>query len=52
MKGIKSTDIKSSTEAADKLAKSYKIIGWDLEWRPTKDMKLKGTGDEMAKKNR
>jgi hypothetical protein len=36
------TDLKSSTEAADKLKQAgYKVIGWDLEWKPTNKMALK-----------
>ncbi|MFC6267543.1 polysaccharide deacetylase family protein [Frigoriflavimonas asaccharolytica] len=41
MKNVNSTDIKSSKSAADLLYKDgFKVVGWDLEWRPTKDMKL------------
>jgi transcriptional/translational regulatory protein YebC/TACO1 len=45
------TDLKSSTEAADKLKQAgYKVIGWDLEWKPTSKMALKGKHEEMLKK--
>ncbi|SFH91194.1 polysaccharide deacetylase family protein [Halpernia frigidisoli] len=44
------TDVKKSKNSADDLAnKHYKLIGWDLEWLPTKDMKLKNTNEEMIK---
>lgn len=48
---ISVTDIKSSDSAANHLFKSgYKIIGWDLEWKPDGKMALKGTHQEMMKK--
>ena len=51
MKNVKSTDIKSSSEAADLLYKNnYKIIGWDLEWRATKNMTLKDDHAIMLKR--
>lgn len=51
MKNVKSTDIKSSGEAADLLYKNnYKIIGWDLEWRATKNMTLKDDHATMLKR--
>lgn len=51
MKNVKSTDIKSSNEAADLLYKNnYKIIGWDLEWRATKNMTLKDDHAVMLKR--
>ena len=51
LNNITSTDIKSSTEAANSLQKSgYKIIGWDLEWKPTNKMELKGNHQAMLKK--
>ncbi|WP_426478348.1 polysaccharide deacetylase family protein [Chryseobacterium sp. CBSDS_008] len=51
LNNINVTDIKSSTAAADGLKKAgYKIIGWDLEWRPSKKMTLKGSHEAMIKK--
>ncbi|MDM1555330.1 polysaccharide deacetylase family protein [Chryseobacterium indologenes] len=48
---INVTDIKSSTAAADGLKRAgYKVIGWDLEWRPTHKMTLKGSHEAMLKK--
>jgi len=48
---IHSTDIKKSAKAADELEKSgYKLVGWDLEWKPNHTMKLKGNHKEMVKK--
>lgn len=48
---INSTDLKSSKIAADELQRSgYTLVGWDLEWKPTNAMKLKGTHQEMAKR--
>jgi peptidoglycan/xylan/chitin deacetylase (PgdA/CDA1 family) len=48
---INNTDIKSSKIAADELQRSgYTLVGWDLEWKPTNAMKLKGTHQEMAKR--
>ncbi|ASW73806.1 xylanase [Chryseobacterium piperi] len=48
---VNSTDIKSSTNAANRLRKAgYKVIGWDLEWRPTNRMVLKGDHQAMLKK--
>lgn len=48
---IHSTDIKKSSKAADELQKSgYKLIGWDLEWKPDNTMKLKGNHKEMLRK--
>ena len=45
------TDIKKSKEAADLLQKNnYKIVGWDLEWKPDQKMHLKGTHQQMLKK--
>lgn len=45
------TDIKSSTEAANSLKKAgYKVVGWDLEWKPTPSMNLKGNHEAMLKK--
>lgn len=49
--GVNSTDIKASKEAADELSKNgYKLVGWDLEWKPNNEMKLKGTHQMMLKK--
>ncbi len=51
LKSITVTDLKSSNEAANKLKNAgYKIIGWDLEWKPTNKMTLKGNHQEMLKK--
>ncbi len=48
---INVTDLKSSTEAANKLKQAgYKVVGWDLEWKPTNKMILKGKHEEMLKK--
>ncbi|WP_419867847.1 polysaccharide deacetylase family protein [Chryseobacterium sp. CT-SW4] len=45
------TDIKASTNAANSLKKAgYKIVGWDLEWRPSSKMTLKGNHEAMLKK--
>ncbi|MCA6066229.1 polysaccharide deacetylase family protein [Chryseobacterium sp. RG1] len=45
------TDLKSSTEAANKLKEAgYKVIGWDLEWKPGQKMALKGNHQAMLKK--
>jgi peptidoglycan/xylan/chitin deacetylase (PgdA/CDA1 family) len=51
LNNISVTDLKSSTEAANKLKQAgYKVIGWDLEWKPTNKMVLKGKHEEMLKK--
>ncbi|WP_276878102.1 polysaccharide deacetylase family protein [Chryseobacterium joostei] len=51
LNNINVTDIKSSTAAADGLKKAgYKVIGWDLEWRPSQKMTLKGSHEAMLKK--
>lgn len=51
LNNINVTDIKSTTAAADGLKKAgYKVIGWDLEWRPTHKMTLKGSHEAMLKK--
>ncbi|WP_027379466.1 polysaccharide deacetylase family protein [Chryseobacterium daeguense] len=51
LNNISVTDLKSSSEAANKLKQAgYKVIGWDLEWKPTNKMVLKGNHDEMLKK--
>ena len=48
---INATDIKTSKNAADTLAEvGYKLIGWDLEWKPDTKMTLKGNHQEMVKK--
>ncbi|WP_050009552.1 polysaccharide deacetylase family protein [Flavobacterium sp. B17] len=45
------TDLKSSSEAANSLKNAgYKLIGWDLEWKPTHKMTLKGNHEAMLKK--
>ncbi|MDR6922378.1 MULTISPECIES: polysaccharide deacetylase family protein [Chryseobacterium] len=51
LNNINVTDIKSSTEAANGLKKAgYKVIGWDLEWRPSPQMTLKGSHEAMLRK--
>ncbi|WP_336687282.1 polysaccharide deacetylase family protein [Chryseobacterium bernardetii] len=51
LNNINVTDIKSSTAAADGLKRAgYKVIGWDLEWRPSHKMTLKGSHEAMLKK--
>ncbi|WBV60800.1 polysaccharide deacetylase family protein [Chryseobacterium camelliae] len=51
LNNITVTDLKSSTEAANRLKQAgYKVIGWDLEWKPTNKMVLKGKHEEMLKK--
>ncbi|SHM48573.1 polysaccharide deacetylase family protein [Chryseobacterium polytrichastri] len=51
LNNITATDIKSSTLAANSLKKAgYKVIGWDLEWKPTNRMALKGNHQVMLKK--
>ncbi|MDR2235766.1 MAG: polysaccharide deacetylase family protein [Chryseobacterium sp.] len=51
LNNINVTDIKSSANAANGLKKAgYKVIGWDLEWRPSRHMTLKGSHEAMLKK--
>lgn len=51
LNNINVTDIKSSTQAANSLQKAgYKLVGWDLEWKPTNKMVLKGSHQAMLKK--
>lgn len=51
LNNINVTDLKSSAEAANKLSKAgYKVIGWDLEWKPTSKMALKDNHETMLKK--
>lgn len=51
LNNITVTDIKSSAQAANSLKKAgYKVVGWDLEWKPTKAMNLKGNHEAMLKK--
>ncbi|REC46116.1 polysaccharide deacetylase family protein [Chryseobacterium pennipullorum] len=51
LNNINVTDIKSSTAAANGLRKAgYKVVGWDLEWRPSQKMTLKGSHEAMLKK--
>lgn len=51
LNNINVTDIKSSAEAANGLRKAgYKVIGWDLEWKPTNKMALKENHEAMLKK--
>lgn len=48
---IEVTDLKSSTEAANNLKKAgYTLVGWDLEWKPTKKMTLKDDHKIMLKR--
>lgn len=51
LNAITSTDIKSSSDAANSLQKAgYKVIGWDLEWKPSRKMGLQGGHQAMLKK--
>lgn len=51
LNNVISTDIKTSSEAANSLKKAgYKIVGWDLEWKPTHKMELKDNHQAMLKK--
>ncbi|MEY8759982.1 polysaccharide deacetylase family protein [Chryseobacterium tongliaoense] len=51
LNNITATDIKSSALAANSLQKAgYKVIGWDLEWKPDNTMSLKGNHEAMLKK--
>ncbi|MET3535130.1 polysaccharide deacetylase family protein [Chryseobacterium limigenitum] len=51
LNNITATDLKSSALAANSLQKAgYKVIGWDLEWKPTNKMSLKGNHQAMLKK--
>ncbi|SMP09117.1 polysaccharide deacetylase family protein [Chryseobacterium profundimaris] len=51
LNNITVTDLKSSSEAANSLKKAgYKVIGWDLEWKPTNKMALKENHEAMLKK--
>ena len=48
---INATDIKTSKTSADELQRAgYVLVGWDLEWKPDTQMKLKGSHKEMSKK--
>lgn len=48
---INNTDIKSSKTSADELQiAGYVLVGWDLEWKPDNQMKLKGSHKGMSKK--
>ncbi|MCU7613594.1 polysaccharide deacetylase family protein [Chryseobacterium sp. GMJ5] len=48
---ITSTDIKASADAANQLQSAgYQVVGWDLEWKPTDNMDLKGNHQAMLKK--
>lgn len=48
MDSINSTDIKSSKDCADHLAKNgYVLVGWDIEWRCNNENKIKETSSEM-----
>ncbi len=48
---VNSTDLKSSTAAADTLYKhGYEIVGWDLEWHyDAKNFKLENCADSLLK---
>lgn len=49
--GINITDIKASKIAADQLQTAgFKLIGWDLEWHGSPQMKLKNNHQDMLKK--
>ncbi len=51
LNNVTSTDIKTSSEAANSLKKAgYKIVGWDLEWKPSHKMELKDNHQAMLKK--
>ncbi|TDX83165.1 polysaccharide deacetylase family protein [Epilithonimonas xixisoli] len=48
---INATDIKTSKTSADELQRAgYVLVGWDLEWKPDNQMKLKGSHKEISKK--
>lgn len=47
MAGISSTDIKTSTAAADSLQQRFTIMGWDLEWHFDQQLKLQCSDDEL-----
>lgn len=50
IENISSTDIKSSTVAADSLQScGYKIVGWDLEWHFDQQQHTVQTKDELVK---
>lgn len=51
LNNIDVTDISASKLAANQLQTAgYKLVGWDLEWRPNAKMSLKGSHKEMMKK--
>lgn len=51
LNNITATDISSSKDAANQLQKAgYKLVGWDLEWKPDAKMSLKGSHQQMTKK--
>lgn len=51
LNNINVTDISASKLAANQLQiAGYKLVGWDLEWRPTAKMSLKGNHQQMMKK--
>ena len=51
LNSVNDTDIESSRIAANKLQTAgYKLVGWDLEWRPDAKMSLKGNHQRMIKK--
>jgi len=47
---VTSTDIKLSTGAADSLRRAgFDVVGWDLEWHYTNDLKAVQTSEELSK---
>lgn len=47
---ITSTDIKTSTEAADSLRRAgFDVVGWDLEWHYTNDLQAVQTSEELSR---
>lgn len=47
---VTSTDIKLSTEAADRLREAgFDVVGWDLEWHFTSDLKAVQSSEELSK---
>lgn len=48
---VNATDIKKSKKSADYLVlNGYKLVGWDLEWRHDKNMKLEENHEVMLKR--
>ena len=49
-RSVSSTDIKTSTVAADSLRNAgFDVVGWDLEWYYTNDLKAVQTSEELSK---